>query len=569
MGLSLISRARDSGPGASSSFTTATNTGRQRSRFNAATEARAAPNTKDGDHTAFFGSQVGGESVINYSYTDTPFTLLLWDIYYFFYFSWALPWVVWPLRPCHGGHFDEMAVTASNMWCLFIHGILVVLQLGFILTLPLLVILPVWTAAKEEHAHESWIFINGVACGEAWLLSNINRLALTFGRPVMGIHNKTDGIIFDVFECLVQRNLSYATTDVREAYRTVKEELYNPAKSKVIFILHSQGAIEGSMVLDWLLQEMPQDILSKLEVYTFGAAANHMNSPTKHVASQTAQQRNPTSLTTDIPLAKGPLLDSPVQMRTTSTSQHHERSGQSSLHERRPPTPPTVATDVTAPQQQQQQQQEGQEQHPPQPQRVSSLVPRCDRVIGHIEHYAHTTDFVALWGLLHFVTSERASNLIPRFIGRVFSRTSSRGGHQFCQHYLDGMFPLRRDADGNAIVTAAQGGGCDEENNDFMESVVERGGRGTEGEDAREGFANSWALLELAGKREASGDLAHPEVAVHGSFHGKLSAHLDDGRDVKVKDLSRLWQYRNGKSPPELPRGMVPDADGVVRAGTL
>ena len=198
MGLSLISRARDSGPGASSSFTTATNTGRQRSRFNAATEARAAPNTKDGDHTAFFGSQVGGESVINYSYTDTPFTLLLWDIYYFFYFSWALPWVVWPLRPCHGGHFDEMAVTASNMWCLFIHGILVVLQLGFILTLPLLVILPVWTAvlwlgffatlnwalclslngptltyhsdpmyaeAKEEHAHESWIFINGVACG--------------------------------------------------------------------------------------------------------------------------------------------------------------------------------------------------------------------------------------------------------------------------------------------------------------------------------------------------------------------------------------------------------------------
>ncbi|KAK8879619.1 hypothetical protein PGQ11_000913 [Apiospora arundinis] len=610
MGLSLMSHARDSGRHAASSssstFThktptpTATNTGRQRSRFNAVDEVRAAQNTQGGDHTAFFGSQVGGESVINYSYTDTPFTLLMWDIYYFFYFAWALPWVVWPLRPCHGGHFDEMAFTAANMWCLFIHGVLIILQLGFILTLPLLVFLPVWTAAlwvgffatlnwalcltlngptltyysdpiyaeaKEEHAHESWIFINGVACGEAWLLSNINRLALTFGRPVMGIHNKTDGIIFDVVECLVQRNLSYATTDVREAYRKVKEELYNPAKSKVVFILHSQGAIEGSMVLDWLLQEMPQDILSKLEVYTFGAAANHMNSPTKHIASQTAQQKNPTALTTDIPLAKGPLLDSPVQMRTPSTSQLHEQySAQSSLHESRPPTPPTVATDVAAAQQQHQEEEQHQ---PPQHQRVSSLIPRCDRVIGHIEHYAHTTDFVALWGLLHFVTSERASNLIPRFIGRVFSRTSSRGGHQFCQHYLDGMFPLRRDADGNAIVTAAQGGGCDEDNNEFMESVVERGGRGTEGEDAREGFANSWALLELAGKREASGDLAHPEVAVHGSFHGKLSAHLDDGRDVKVKDLSRLWQYRNGKSPPELPRGIIPDSDGVVRAGTL
>ncbi|KAK8069598.1 hypothetical protein PG994_006214 [Apiospora phragmitis] len=593
MGLSLVSRARDRGCASSTHKTptpTAANTGRQRSRFNAVTEARAAQNMT-GDHTAFFGSQVGGESVINYSYTDTPFTLLMWDIYYFFYFAWALPWVIWPLRPCHGGHFDEMSFSPSNMWCLFIHGVLIILQLGFILTLPLLVFLPVWTAilwmgffatvnwalcltlngpeltyhsdpmyaeAKEEHAHESWIFINGVACGEAWLLSNINRLALTFGRPVMGIHNKTDGIIFDVVECLVQRNLSYATRDVREAYRTVKQELYNPAKSKVIFILHSQGAIEGSMVLDWLLQEMPQDILSKLEVYTFGAAANHMNSPTKHVASQTAQQKNPTSLTTtDMTLTKGPLHGSPVQMRTPSSSQHE--------HDTRPPTPPTVASDQISPSALPQQQ----EPESQQVLRASSLVPACDRVIGHIEHYAHTTDFVALWGVLHFVTSERASALIPRFIGRVFSRTSSRGGHQFCQHYLDGMFPLRRGADGHAIVAAADGGGCDEDNNDFMESVVERGGRGTEGEDAREGFANSWALLELAGKREGSGDLAHPEVAVHGSFHGQLSAHLDDGRDVKVKDLSRLWQYVNGKSPPELPRGMVPDADGVVRAGTL
>ncbi|KAK8084886.1 hypothetical protein PG997_006157 [Apiospora hydei] len=607
MGLSLVSRARDSGRASSTHITpipTASNTGRQRSRFNAVTEARAAQNTT-GDRTAFFGSQVGGESVINYSYTDTPFTLLMWDIYYFFYFAWALPWIVWPLRPCHGGHFDEMAFSASNMWCLFIHGVLIILQLGFILTLPLLVLLPVWTAilwvaffstvnwalclslngptltyhsdpkyaeAKEEHAHESWIFINGVACGEAWLLSNINRLALTFGRPVMGIHNKTDGIIFDVIECLVQRNLSYATTDVREAYRTVKEELYNPAKSKVIFILHSQGAIEGSMVLDWLLQEMPQDILSKLEVYTFGAAANHMNSPTKHVANQTAQQNNPNSLTTqDITLTKEPLLDSPVQMRTASSSQHEHgtASKQSSFHEKRPPTPPSIAGDGIGPPALPEQQGQSEQQQQQQILRASSLVPACDRVIGHIEHYAHTTDFVALWGLLHFVTSERASALIPRFIGRVFSRTSSRGGHQFCQHYLDGMFPYAATPTATPSSRQLRAAAATRRTTTSWRASSSVAVKGTEGEDAREGFANSWALLELAGKREASGDLAHPEVAVHGSFHGKLSAHLDDGRDVKVKDLSRLWQYRNGKSPPELPRGLMPDTDGIVRAGTL
>jgi hypothetical protein len=108
---------------------------------------------------------------------------------------------------------------------------------------------------------------------ESWMMSNINRLALTFKRPVQGIHNRTTGIIFDVVECLIQRNFSYATDDVRLAYRTVKAHLYDPRFSKVVFILHSQGGIEGGLVLDWLLQELPQNLLAKLEVYTFGCAA--------------------------------------------------------------------------------------------------------------------------------------------------------------------------------------------------------------------------------------------------------------------------------------------------------
>jgi hypothetical protein len=181
-------------------------------------------------------------------------------------------------------------------------------------------------------------------------------------------------------------------------------------------------------------------------------------------------------------------------------------------------------------------------------------VPAADRAIGHIEHYAHTTDFVALWGVLHFVTNQLASPSLPRFIGRVFSRTSPRGGHQFCQHYLDGMFPLERNAAGEFV-------GC-ADTNDFMESVVEEARGGTELDDVREGFEKSWALIEMAG-RQVSSD--RYEVEVHGSFHTKISG---DGK-VRVKHLSRLWLYRNGKSPPEVPRGLTADADGVIRAGTL
>ncbi|KAI0157105.1 hypothetical protein GGR52DRAFT_582915 [Hypoxylon sp. FL1284] len=512
------------------------------------------------DRTEFFGSQVGGESVINYSYTDMPWKLVLWDIRYFFTFAWALPWVVWPLRPCDGGHFDELSFTRQNIWCMVIHAILIVLQLLFILALPLALLLPVWMVAiglavffainrllclglngktitftsdpkyapaLEEHAHEQWIFLNGVAVGEAWLKSNINRLALTFKRPIIGVHNRTDGIIFDVVECLIQRNFGYATGDVRAAYKILREKLYNPKYSKVIFILHSQGGIEGGLVLDWLLQELPQDLLAKLEVYTFGNASNHFNNPHRHADSQQVERMFPDK-STHIPTAitEVPLTDSPVSTRPPSLKRRVSNgsafgaTGTNGV----PPSLTLISEESSL------------------SHATAYTVPASDRAIAHVEHYAHTTDFVALWGILHFVTNERASPEMPRYIGRVFRRTSSRGGHQFCQHYLNGMFPLERDADGEFV-------GCAEKN-EFMSSIVEVAEKGTEKDDIREGIETSWSLMELAGRR---GSDVKGEVPVHGSFSEDKNK-IEDGK-VRVKDLSRLWQYRNGRSPPDHPTG--------------
>ncbi|KAI0474956.1 hypothetical protein GGR56DRAFT_675134 [Xylariaceae sp. FL0804] len=595
----------------------------------------------DADGTEFFGSQVGGKSVINYSYTDMPWKLMVLDIKSFFIFAWALPWIVWPLRPCDGGHFDELSLTASNVWCVFIHLILFVLQVLFILALPLAFILPVYVFAAalavffsvnwllcrclngstitytsdpeyaqalEEHRHEQWIFLNGVAVGEAWLKSNINRLALTFKRPVIGVHNRTSGIIFDVLECLIQRNFGLATKDIRLAYKIIKEKLYNPQYSKVIFILHSQGGIEGGLVLDWLLQELPQDLLAKLEVYTFGNASNHFNNPHRHVETQEATESRVRSGADDssAPITAASLTDSPVEMkqpapgrRSSGTTDGAPQAFSTAVADGRtePPPPPTSPKRDLPP--------------PP------ATRPASGRVIGYVEHYAHTTDFVARWGVLHFVSNERASPEMPRFIGRVFSRTSARGGHQFCQHYLDGMFPLAREGDGdgdgernssgegkgNGKVKAegkekgkAKGTGNGKgdfvgcaDANDFMDSVVELAAGGTERRDAREGFEHSWSMIERAGReyhRDGDGDGdgdgnangngkrgggegrgREDEVAVHGSFHGDRDG-VADGR-VRVRDLSRLWLYRNGRSPPELPPGLRPDGDGLVRGATV
>lgn len=177
-GLLSLSRSPNAAP----------NTGRHRTR-NPGAEV---------ENTEFFGSQVGGQSVINYAYTDLPWKLLVWDIRTFFTFAWALPWILWPVRPCDGGHFDELSFTRANVFCIFVHAILIVLQLGFILLLPFTVLLPVWMVLiglgiffsvnwvlcrmlngsaltfksdpkyapeLDEHAHEKWIFLNGVAVG--------------------------------------------------------------------------------------------------------------------------------------------------------------------------------------------------------------------------------------------------------------------------------------------------------------------------------------------------------------------------------------------------------------------
>lgn len=578
----------------------------------ASTSSTASSSTVD-----FYGSQVDNQTVINYSYTDRPSKLLLWDIYYFFYYIWALPYIILPWKPFDSGHLSELAPTRGNLWCIFIHVILAVLQLVMIICLPpVALILPLWTTLaivavfvgvnkglctlingeevlfysdpeyaapdQKKFAHEQWIFLNGVACGEHWMKSCLNRLALTFGRPIIGVHNRTDGVILDVIECLIQRNLGYATNDVRLCYRIIKDKLYNPQYSKIVFILHSQGGIEGGLVLDWLLQELPQNLLSKLEVYTFGNAANHFNNPYRTVGSQCKAEEKPLEASLDVVARDGekqaPESDSTGAEKSNGRVVDPDQSPRNRI--RRPPTPkssppPPIRTSTSglAPN-------GGAHAHAAaahglarQETAHQSPATQSERAIGHIEHYAHTTDFVALWGVLHFATSATADRSMPRFIGRLFSRTDGRGGHQFVQHYLDGMFPLAKDPATGKLI------GCREVGNEFMESEIVVGTSGDAGANEREAFASSYLGCSdddsdgegEKGKRSGAAAAAAREVLMHnGESPIALRRRLGlPTEKVKVKELSRLWKYRNGRSPVEKPPLLGTGMNGFVRNATL
>ncbi|KAL1867518.1 hypothetical protein Daus18300_006362 [Diaporthe australafricana] len=495
----------------------------------------------------FFGSKNGGGLVNAYNYTDIPSKLLFWDIYYVFYYAWSIPLVIQPLKPRDGNHFDELAWGWRNVYCVVVHAILIVMQLGFLLSIPVAFFIPPWmtavfvaafwavtlllcrtlngvkmthmsnskyTAGKESHDHEQWLYINGISIGEHWLKSNLDRLALTFGRPVLGVHNSTYGIVFDLLECIVQRTFGYATDDIRRCYVEVKKALSDETKTKVIFILHSQGGIEGGVIIDWLLQELPQNLLSKLEVYTFGNAANHFNNPFRSSAAQAEADRKPLAAAVDAALsstasapAAAPLAsaDGKKTQKETTPPPTAKNGTPRSTHPPTPPTPRSPDMPMTPPA------------SPPGAlpgREASSRDPAAlsGNAIGHIEHYCHSTDFVALWGVLHFKAASTADRNAPVFAGRAFSRAGPWGqeGHLLNQHYLNAMFPLERKGGGGKGELV----GC-AETNAFMESEV------------------------TVGAQEGDDEPGPPGVlGVEGSTVTR-----------KVKELSRLWQYRNGRSP--------------------
>ncbi|KAF1975232.1 hypothetical protein BU23DRAFT_503818, partial [Bimuria novae-zelandiae CBS 107.79] len=327
-------------------------------------------------------------------YTGSPLLLCLADIRLFFSLAWSLPGILIPVTRWRSSALDELYPSLPNLISLALHGFLIIFQSLVLLSLPFLILLPLWgvilylaavyavtwiTALLlngtedvlhstvdlgeegKRHAGECWIYLNGVSIGKHWLQSNLDRLAYTFRRPITGVHNRTYGILFDLLQCIVERDFDYATYDIRRSYVTIKNSLLDEKNKKVVLILHSQGGIEGSLILDWLLTELPHDTVNKLEIYSFGSAANHFNNPLRH-----SQFRSSAATNGD------------TQIATSTTRNHY--------------------------------------------------------AVRHIEHYAAAGEFVARWGVLHFAP------LPSRYAGRVFIRPGT--GHLLNQHYLNSIFPL-------------------------------------------------------------------------------------------------------------------------------
>ncbi|PWN36066.1 uncharacterized protein FA14DRAFT_51436 [Meira miltonrushii] len=135
--------------------------------------------------------------------------------------------------------------------------------------------------------NHAWFFINGISTSRSGIVTDLRFLEKIFQRPITGIFNRTAGPILDVFECVIQRDFSYYTRDIRNGYVELRAALEADNTKKVVLLCHSQGGIIASLIVDLLLSTISRSLLDKLEVYTFADASNHFNNPLNAVGQPT------------------------------------------------------------------------------------------------------------------------------------------------------------------------------------------------------------------------------------------------------------------------------------------
>lgn len=115
-------------------------------------------------------------------------------------------------------------------------------------------------------------FLNGICTNKnVWLL-NAKHIESIFNFNVQPLHNKTKGIIPDLFECIFGRTFDLLNYETFCLYYTVLKSL--KLKKKTIVFAHSQGGIIIAQIVKQLIKQNID--LSLLEVYTFASASDEM-----------------------------------------------------------------------------------------------------------------------------------------------------------------------------------------------------------------------------------------------------------------------------------------------------
>lgn len=111
--------------------------------------------------------------------------------------------------------------------------------------------------------------------------STLPMLSKLFNRTIMSSCAPTYGLPFDMLALIMQRSLGMMMPSpmTNAMYAQIRAALLDRSVSRTVVLAHNTGAICTSQILRQLYADVSLDKMSKLEVYTFGAAATDFVTP--------------------------------------------------------------------------------------------------------------------------------------------------------------------------------------------------------------------------------------------------------------------------------------------------
>lgn len=111
--------------------------------------------------------------------------------------------------------------------------------------------------------------------------STLPMLSKIFNRTIMSVCAPTYGLPFDLLALILQRSLPATMPSplTNAMYAQIRASLLDRSVSRTVVLAHNSGAICASQILRQLYADVSPDKMSKLEVYTFGAAATDFVTP--------------------------------------------------------------------------------------------------------------------------------------------------------------------------------------------------------------------------------------------------------------------------------------------------
>ncbi|MBN1203473.1 MAG: hypothetical protein JXB05_00930 [Myxococcaceae bacterium] len=141
--------------------------------------------------------------------------------------------------------------------------------------------IPGVTPKNNPNPSETILYVNGINTTKEGQSGSLEQIAETTGARVVGVHNATEGMGADLAQCVKDK----LDKGRNPAVDTMADTLYRELKAgrTVHVMAHSQGGLITSRALshlqnrlrleDGMSKAQAEELMSKLKVETFGAAA--------------------------------------------------------------------------------------------------------------------------------------------------------------------------------------------------------------------------------------------------------------------------------------------------------